>query len=169
MEREVAPGWRFGFWWIWILVIVAIWYVGFGWGGHGGYFRHSSGAVAQNDAAPTGDGVQILDATDKARYAGQVFQARNVPVEQAAGHQGFWIGAVHNSIPMLLVLPTAPNDAAANAEIRAGGWVNVNGQVIAAPNAAQAKQQWGLSDADVRRLEQEGAYIQGTQVVAAPH
>lgn len=173
VEREVSGGWRFGFWWIWLLLIPAIWYGGWGWGGHGGWwFHHRTPVETTNDAVTTGQGLEALSATNKQQYVGQGFQIRNVPVERAAGPHALWIGSRFNSTPMLVVLPANGTGSAsltsANA-IAQGEWLDVNGQVIAAPNAAQAKQQWNLTDADVSRLENEGAYVQATGVQRAPH
>lgn len=230
VERKVGGGWRFGFWWIWILIIAGIWYVGFGWGNSGGWIwghgRHA--ATNQNDTALSGPGVPILNASSKQSYIGQAFEIRNVPVERRASNQALWIGSRFNSTPMLVVLPggndvtaapagsngpanpgnnapgettvtpngTRNNSAPSGGNTQAGNaaqasgsngsanpgntqatanagtgtprqWLDVTGKVVKAPPAAQAKQQWGLSDADANQLEQEGAYIQATQVQTA--
>ena len=230
-ERKVGPGWRFGFWWVWILVIVGIWYVGFGWGNSGGWlWGHHHAVITQNDAELSGPGVPILNASNKQAYIGQAFEIRNVPVERQASQNALWIGSRFNSVPMLVVLPSgsvmpppaganppqvppakgntvtvtpngaktgAPTGAAAgttgnatngpNGGANAGAnmnngsanpavngnagsrvWLDVSGRVQRAPSAAQAKQQWGLTEADVNQLETEGAYIQATQVQRAP-
>lgn len=171
VERKVSPGWRMGFWWIWILIIAGIWYVGYGWGNHGGWFRAGRRAAAvepRNDTQMTGDGVPILNATNKAQYVGQVFQIQNAPVEAKVSNEAFWIGNVNNSTPMLMVL-VGPARNAENAAMRPGDWVDANGRVMTAPDATQAKQQWGLTDQDVQRLEKEGAYIQANQAQRTQH
>lgn len=166
VEREVSSGWRFGFWWLWILVIVGIWYVGFGWGDHGGWFRagrRAANVQPTNDAQLSGPGLPILNANNKQNYVGQAFEIRNVPVEKRAGNQAMWIGSATNSTPMLLVATGAANNAA-SAAILPGQRVDANGKVVKAPPAAEAKQEWSLSDNGVQQLEQEGAYIAATQV-----
>jgi hypothetical protein len=53
-----------------------------------------------------------------------------------------------------------------NADIAPGVRVNITGTVARAPSAAQAKRMWALSDNDAKQLEQQGAYVQATQVQA---
>lgn len=166
LDKQVSSGWRFGFWWVWALVIVAIWFVGYGWGGHGGWLR--ARPVAQtNDAAMSGPGIDMLNATNKARFANQAFQLRNVPVERQASARAVWIGSKFNSDPTLLILPAGNNPETAS--IGQGSWIDTNGRIYAAPQAAQAKRQWKLSDEDVQRLEKQGAYMQATVIQQVPH
>lgn len=229
VEKKVGPGWRFGFWWIWILIIAGIWYVGFGWGSSGGWIwgHRAHNVQSRNDAAMIGDGVPMLNSTNKQQYVGQAFEIRNAPVQRQASGKALWIGSQNNDVPMLVVLPggndvaaapagtngpeypngnapgqttvtpngahtaasaagssqnansgganvsgasSAANEGGSNAAVATGGprqWIDVTGKVQKAPPAAQAKQQWGLSDADVNRLEGEGVYVQATQVQSA--
>lgn len=169
VQREIGSGWRFGFWWIWILIFVGIWWVAFGWGNSGGYVwgAHGAGAARSvNDAVLSGPGLPILNAptTQKHIYAGQAFIVRNVPVERVAGAQAVWIGNAQNSTPMLLLVPAGGNASS----LVPGEWLNVAGKIQKAPPAAQAQQQWGLNSPDVQALEKQGVYIQGTQVLRAP-
>lgn len=168
-EREVSSGWRFGFWWIWILVIVGIWYVGFGWGNSGGWIwgHHATGIQSRNDAAMTGDGAVILNATNKRHYIGQAFQIDNAPIQRAASNVALWIGTPTDSTPMLLVTTGVPSDPG-NTRLAAGQKIYASGPVMAAPNPAQAKQQWDPSDVDVTKLEEQGAYVQANQLQRIP-
>lgn len=166
VEREVSSGWRFGFWWVWVLVIVGIWYVGYGWGGHGGWLRSRPAAV-QNDTALTGQGTAMLNANNKARFANQAFSLRNVEVERRASDRALWIGSKFNAVPTLLILPAGNNPSIA--AIGQGSWIDTTGRIYAAPKADQAKQQWGLSAQDAQQLEQQGAYMQATGVQQVPH
>lgn len=162
VERAVSSGWRFGWWWVWLLVIVGIWFVGFGWGGYGGWLRHRPAqTIARNDAQLAGPGVTVLDATDKSGFAGRAFEIRNVPVQRQVSPRVYWIGSATNSTPTLLVLQGA-------ADYAAGARLDVAGQVVKAPTAAQAQQQWGLSAADAQELETEGAYVQATEAQRTP-
>lgn len=209
VQKEISSGWRFGFWWIWILIIVGIWYVGFGWGNSGGWIwghRHPAGTV--NDAALSGPGVTMLNASNKAQYIGQAFEVRNVPVERQAGPSAYWIGSRFNAVPMLVINSSnpanqttnagqgssthaapanQPPNAAANAAgspnrtannsgsqaavpaFRPHEWLDITGQVVKAPPAAQAEQQWGLSAADANQMESEGVYIQATAMQPVSH
>jgi hypothetical protein len=165
LDKEVSSGWRFGFWWVWALVIVGIWWVGYGWGGSGGWLRPHHNAV-QNDAAISGPGIDMLNAENKSQFVNQAFQLRNVPVERRASNRAIWIGPKFNSVPTLLILPTGNNPESAS--IGQGSWIDTNGRIYAAPQAAQAKRQWGLSDADVQQLEKQGAYMQATVIQQVP-
>lgn len=170
VESKVGPGWRFGFWWIWVLVIVGIWYVGFGWGNSGGWIwghHHAAAIGPRNDAAMSGDGAVILNAANKRQYVGQAFQIENAPIERTASSNALWIGTATNSVPMLLVTTGVPSNPG-NTGLEGGQAIYASGRVETAPTAAQAKQQWGLSDADVKALEQQGAYIQANQVQRVP-
>ena len=169
VEREVGPGWRFGFWWIWILIFVGIWWVAFGWGNSGGYIWGNHGAhsaLHANDAVIGGPGLLMLNASTPSKhlFIGQAFVIRNVPVERAASQHAIWIGSALNSTPMLLVVPAGLNALA----FAHGAWLNVAGQVDKAPPAAQARQLWGLNPADAQALAKQGAYIEGTSVLRAP-
>jgi hypothetical protein len=167
--RAVSGGWRFGLWWISILLILAIWYAGWGWGGHGGWWFHHGQPV--NDALEDGDGAGVLNTTLKQQYIGQAFQARSLPVERAAGPNAVWIGSPFNSVPTLLALPAGPQTAAitSSAAVARGEWLDVNGTVEAAPNGAQAKQWWNLNASDLNRLANQGAFVQAKGVQIAPH
>ncbi|MGA7523003.1 MAG: hypothetical protein WBW84_11005 [Acidobacteriaceae bacterium] len=212
-RREISSGWRFGFWWVWILIIAGIWYVGFGWGTSGGWiWGHRQAVQTADDTALAGPGVAILDANNKLPFVGQGFQIQNVPVERDAGPRSYWIGSQFNSVPMLVVNASnmanprgSSRDAAAghksapaaaagnppNAAANAAGspdrtannsrsaaaipatapdeWLDVTGQILKAPPAGQAEQQWGLSTGDTDRLEGEGVYINATEMQTVAH
>lgn len=165
LDHQVSSGWRFGFWWVWILVIVGIWYVGYGWGGHGGWL-HARPAV-QNDTALSGQGVDALSMENKARFANQAFNLRNAVVERRASDRALWIGSKFNAVPTLLILPAGNNSSIS--AIGQGDWIDTNGRIYAAPRPAQAKQQWGLSDQDAQQLQTQGAYFQAIGVEQVPH
>lgn len=207
VQKEVSSGWRFSFWWIWVLIIVGIWYVGFGWGNSGGWiWGHRNPVQTTNDAALSGPGVPILNAANKQPYVGQAFEIQNVPVEREAGPMAYWIGSRFNAVPMLVINASNPANQTANAggnsapgrataapaqnaAANAAGspnrtanssgvqsavaafqpheWLDVTGKIVKAPSAAQAEQEWGLSDGDARELESEGAYIQATEMQPA--
>ena len=159
-----AAGWWFTWWWIWLLFLVAIvWFGGWGWGGYGGWWWGRPRAVAVYRVS--GPGIAVLNATDKQPYVGQQFQVENVPVQKRVTNEVLWVGT-NNSAPILLVL-TGPGNSAANAGIRRGNLVDVRGTVQKAPAQAQAKQEWSLSDNGAKRLENQGVYVQASQVQRA--
>lgn len=168
LQKEISPRWRFGYWWwAWLVVFGCIWWLAFGWGNSGGYIWGNHGASAArpaNDAVLSGPGVPILNASNKTVYIGQAFNIRNVPVNQVVSHQAAWIGSANNSIPMLVVVPHGDNAG----DFAPGQWVNVTGRIQKAPPANVAAKQWGLNQANVQRLETEGAYVQANQFLRDP-
>jgi len=186
VEREVGA--RVGYGWIWILIaiiILVIWFGGFGWGGYGGWWwgsrphaavvgtapnsslpNNGQPAPAGSPAAVTGSGAQILTAANKQPFVSQPFVIKNVPVQKTANDHAFWIGA-NNNDTMLMVL-TGNQSNAGNSNVQNGVRVNISGTVERAPSAQQAKRMWSLSDDDAKKLEQQGVFVQATQVEAGP-
>jgi len=152
----------YAWWWVWFVIIIGfLWFVGWGWGGYGGWWwgQPRNAVVIQT---PAGSGVQVLNASNKLAFVGQPFVIRRVPVQGKISGQSFWIGG-NGSTPMLVVLEGNGNTTA-NANINPGDRVNITGTVEKAPPAAEAKKSMGLDDNAVKRLEQEGVYAQATQV-----
>lgn len=180
MERQTSTGAGFAWWWaFWIIIIgLAVWWAGWGWGGSGGWWwgnrtanapaygtPYGNGATtppAANQAAISGPGLDILNATDKNPYIGKPFEANDVPVQQQVNDHVLWVGA-NNATPMLLILAGSSNTAA-NAHVGQGSLINITGIVQKPPPQQQAQQQWSLNDDGAKRLEQQGAYIQANQV-----
>jgi hypothetical protein len=148
-------------------IVAIVWFGGWGWAGYGGWWWGNRNAQIMQPAAVNmmnGSGVAVLNATNKQPFVGRSFNVRTVPVQTVVNDHTLWVGA-NGATPMLVVL-TRNNNTAANANISQGSRVNINGTVEKAPPAAQAKQQWSLSDDDANRLAQQGAYIQATEVTA---
>jgi hypothetical protein len=178
----------YGWIWIWIaiIVILVIWFGGFGWGGYGGWWwsnrprtalvgpNPAKGGLSPNGqpapagaaAAVTGSGVQILTATNKQLYISQPFAISNVPVQKTANDRAFWIGANDNDT--MLVVLTGNQNNTGNSNIQNGVRVNINGTVERAPSANQAKRMWSLSDDNAKKLEQQRAFVQATQIQVGP-
>lgn len=180
--------------WLWVVlfvaIIVAFWFAGWGFGGYGGWWwGKKTVAIVQPDIQLSGSGVAIIDAPDKAVYAGQVFQLNNVPIQRKVNDKAMWIGNL-TSGPMLIVFASngaenTPENSSAGTNknetetkntttssgtgIAQGDRVNVSGKVQKAPPADTAKKDWGLSDAGVQRLEQQGAYVEVAQVTKLQH
>lgn len=108
-----------------------------------------------------GPGVQILDASNKTAYVGKQFLASDIPVQQRPSNRTMWIGADHT---MLAVLPPNTNGNGNHVNVTQGELVNAKGTVKKAPPEAQAKREWALSDHDASNLEQQGAYVQLSQL-----
>lgn len=174
VDREVGGGVRYGWTWIWVwllilaFIIAIVWFGGWGWAGYGGWWWGNRNAQVTQPATMTtmnGSGVAVLNATNKQPFVGRPFNVRNAPVQTVANDHALWVGA-SGATPMLVVL-TGNNNTTANANITQGSRININGTVEKAPPAAQAEQQWSLSDDDANQLEQQGAYIQATEVTSA--
>jgi len=166
-RRQVAAqnaGSFLGWWWIWLLVFIGIfWFAGWGWGGYGGWWWGPRATVtAQTSQIVSGNGVAVLDATDKQAYIGHQFQIRNAPVQNVVNDREFWIEA-NGSAPTLVVLTGTGNNIA-DAKIGNGNRVDVTGTVMKAPPANEAQNNWKLGSDDANRLEKQGAYIEATQV-----
>ncbi|HEX3985578.1 MAG TPA: hypothetical protein VHX13_03120 [Acidobacteriaceae bacterium] len=181
-----SRGWRFGYSWILLLLILGFWYVGFGWGDSGGWiWGHRNAPIpVSSDSGVNGTGIAILEVANKQDYVGQSFQISDVSVDHGSGNGAVWIGSRHSYLPMLLILPpgsplaSALTDAAAPdmgalGDSASGAarvqHLDVTGRIMKAPPTAQAQQQWKLSDEDVDQLEEEGVYIQASKVQLAAH
>jgi hypothetical protein len=189
VENVSRGGWRW--WFIWPVVIaLVLWWAGWGWGGSGGWWW---GARSHNTAIPapagarttetlanagadqpltnagaaagsaghtlnaTGPGVPVLTAADKRGFIGRSFDANGVPVLQKLNDRAMWIGGTQ---PTLAVVT---NNGAAN-NVGPGKNVDAKGTVKKAPPQAQAMSEWGLNKQGASRLENEGAYIEISQL-----
>ncbi|HTZ73364.1 MAG TPA: hypothetical protein VMB47_05555 [Candidatus Aquilonibacter sp.] len=155
-----------GAWWpiLWIwLVIIGIgcfWFVGWGWGSWGGYWRTR---VHAGTVPPlSGSGVAIVETTNKIPFVGQVFNLKNVPVQSKVSNNAFWIGPNNKPPTLLIVAGMAYNPTHFN--IKPGDEIAVNGVVKNAPAAAAARQNWDLSDKGATRLEAEHAYLNANTI-----
>lgn len=180
--------------WLWLWPIAAalvFWWAGWGWGTSGGWwFGHNRGetnsAPAQSSAKKTGKrtsaeikqqemmtrgdiakektyttatGADIVASREKVIYIGKRFQATGIPIQRRVNGRVLWIG---QGTPMLAVVNGTPTPAERNAA--PGKDVNAMGMVKQAPPPDQAKQRWALSDEDMAQLEQQGAYIELSQL-----
>jgi hypothetical protein len=164
VRRPIRRGGWYGWWWIWIVLIIAVtaWFVGWGWGGYGGWWGWGNGGRrAAVIVQPSGSGVAVLDASNKQAYVGQPFTIAGAQVRKMVGGDAYWI-ATRNSAPMLVVTPNQNQNA--NIPITSGDIVSVSGTVQSPPPAAQAKQQWGLNQDQVNRVERQGAYVQASSI-----
>lgn len=186
-KTPARRGWRYGYSWILLPLILGIWYVGFGWGNSGGWIwgdRNVAVPVANDDGDLNGSGLVILEVANRQDYVGQSFQIRNVAVDHWSGERAVWIGSRHSFLPMLLILPagspvgppasatpgsageSSPADPASAPKVQ---MLDVKGKIVKAPPSAEAQQAWKLSDDDVNQLEEEGVYIEGSRVTPSTH
>jgi hypothetical protein len=184
-------------WWLWVLILIAIvWFGGWGWGGYGGWWWAANRRRTVVVVQPAGSGIAVLNASNKAAFVGQQFDLSNVPVTKKVSNRVFWVGT-NNSAPTLLVLTAATGNGAQpsnatevsnnNHSANTGGAgndtgssayngngtaphqiISAKGTVEKAPEAEQAKREWNLSDSGTKRLENQGAYMQATELQAQP-
>lgn len=144
-----------------LVAILAFWYIGFGWGDSGGWLWGARVMPETNDGQLNGSGVAILNVADKQEYIGQGFAIQNVAVDRRVSSNVLWIGSWHNSLPMLLILPS---DHAPGSRAQPGQLLDVTGKIVRAPSPDQAKRQWNLSGDDLEQLQAEGVFIQAASV-----
>jgi hypothetical protein len=145
------------FWWVWLVVVIGIfWVFGWGWFGYGGFW----GATHTSKSQIAGSGVAVLNSANRDSFVGAEFRVMNVTVQNRINDRAYWI-TTPSSAPMLLV--TIPQQTV-NGTLNKGTRVNVTGVVEKAPTEAQAEKEWGLSAADAKRVEQQGAYVQASEV-----
>lgn len=163
VERVSRSGWQW--WWVW--AVVALLVAGWAYWGTGG--RHWVRGVQHQESAhatgpsvhTTGPGVQVLKAQDKRSFIGQQFSANDVPVQQKVNDRAIWIGT-SNQKPILAVVDA--DVIGSNQKVDLGTVIDATGIVQKAPSEAQAKAEWALPDKDAKQLEQEGAYVQLSQL-----
>ena len=193
-DRTPASNRRRGVRWLWLWPIAAavvFWWAGWGWGNSGGWwFGHNrgeiSGVAAQSNGRTSGSpasaeikqqemisrgdiakektyttasGADIVASGEKVIYIGKRFQATGIPIQRRVNGRVLWIG---QGTSMLAVVNGTPSAAERNAA--PGQNVSATGLVKQAPPPDQAKQRWALSDEDMARLEQQGAYIELSQL-----
>jgi len=177
--------------WLWPLAAALVfWWARWGWGTTGGWwFNHNRAANSQIESQPSpytaqpnpvqarqpsptsradaakdklytpASGADIVASREKVIYIGKRFQASDIPIQRRVSPRVLWIG---QGTPMLAVVNGAASTAAKNAG--PGRDVNAMGVVRQAPPPDQAKQKWALSDEDTVQLEQQGAYIELSQL-----
>lgn len=163
VEQVSRSGWRS--WWVWTVVALLI--IGWAYWGTGGrgWVRGRHHTQSANATGPSvhvsGPGVQVLKADNKRPFIGQQFSANHVPVQEKVNDRAIWIGS-SNETPILAVVST--DTVGSNQKVDLGTIINATGTVEKAPPEAQAKAEWALPDKDAKQLEQEGAYIQISQL-----
>lgn len=162
VERSSRGAWRW--WWMWPLVIgLVVWWTAFGWGTSGGWLwgRWHTRTAQQM----TGQGVQILASKDRRQFIGGHFDVKNAWVQGVNGPT-LWIGPAGTN-PMLAVVNSSTQASGSN--VNRGKRVNLRGTVRKAPPEAVAEHDWSLPGQDANRLEQQGAYIELSQLTAPQH
>jgi hypothetical protein len=188
VEKVSRGGWRW--WWFWPVVIgLAIWWAGWGWGSSGGWWFGRT-AAQQNTRIPAPAGSRTTETlanagaqqpvTNSGADAGGARPQNQIvgPGTQilAAQNKTAYVGRefLANDVPVKkkisdhamwiganqTMLAVVPKSNGAAENITPGRMVDAKGTVKKAPSEAQAKREWDLSNNDAARLEKEGAYIE---------
>ena len=174
----MRPVWRSLWRWPVLVVLIGLLWWGF-WGGGSFWNRAHEGdnnvRPTANNQLPNPDDDQtatkrndnqsaaLLNSTDKQQYIGQSLEIVRTPVLQRVSDSMFWLGAKDDPAPVLVVMAGRAQNAK-NANLHEGETTNVVGQVHKAPTVQQATQGWHLSHSSAQRLQQEGAYIEASEV-----
>lgn len=147
------------FFWTFVLIVgvFIVWFTGFGWGAWGGWLHGTERQTSLPGVSP--QDAAVLTRTEKARYVGEKFYIKNVPVQRVVDNFVLWVGP-NNRQPTLLVLTGTTYDQAHH-PVSSGDHISISGIVKKAPAANLARQNWHLSDQGAQQLEQQQAYLQG--------
>ncbi len=111
----------------------------------------------------TGNGLMVLEASNKQQFVGKTFAIQNAPVQSKVNNHVLWVGQTQSS--RILVVEQKNGQAKQEANINAHRQnVDVNGTVKKAPTVAQAKKKWGLDETAAKQLEQQGVYVMASNV-----
>lgn len=177
-----------------MVVALAFWWAGWGWGGTGGWWFGRTGHQNTSIPAPAGPLTTETAANAGAKQpltsagaaAGGPESQVAAPGEQVLGSDDkrAFIGKhfeahdvrvqqkvndramwIGESNGMLAVVsPRAAANNVAANQIAPGNTVDAQGTVVKAPPGSVAKREWALSAQDTSRLEKEGAYIEVSQL-----
>lgn len=105
----------------------------------------------------------MLNSDNKGSFVGQHFEAYALPVQNKIGNDALRVGT-SSGASMLVVMP----NGLTTGNIRDGSHLDIGGTVDKPPAADKAEHQWSLNTAEAQRLEEDGAYVQATQVTPVP-
>lgn len=120
---------------------------------------------------PITDLTTIFEEQDKATLAGRQVDLQGqtaAQVQSVVGDTTFWVGP--SSDQQVFVVLSEEQDAAGAAgvegrvDVNEGQTVRLTGQVQQLPSIEEARQQWGLSEANAAQLENQEIYISAEQV-----
>ncbi|MEO8725511.1 MAG: hypothetical protein ABI383_05255 [Acidobacteriaceae bacterium] len=169
-RRNAGWGWG-GLWvwlWIWILIIIFFgWFGGWGYGGYGGWWGWGGRrAVVVQPIQLQNSTLATLTAPDKSSYIGKQVTLSQVQIQGSAGDSAWWVGP-SNMQELLVVTPQnvhPTKSGGAQTTLNNGDLVNITGTVKQAPPTQQAQQHWGLSSDDATRLDNQGVYVEASNL-----
>lgn len=114
---------------------------------------------------PITDVAVIANTSDRQSILNRQVQLTNVRVQNVNGDRTFWIGQP-NGQPVFVVLEPALDAGSAENKIviKPGQTLNLTGVLRPVPSTQQAQQQWGLSPAEAKTLQNQALYLQAGQV-----
>ena len=109
----------------------------------------------------------VLSSPNKQQYIGRSLEIVRTPVLKRVSGSMFWLGSKDDPAPVLVVM-AGPAQNGRNSNLHEGDTMNVVGQVQKAPTVQEATQRWHLPQSAAERLQQEGAYIEASEVEPLP-
>ena len=121
-----------------------------------------------NGTGPITDLTTIFQQQDKASLAGRRVNlqgATNAQVQSVVGDKTFWVGP-SNQQQVFVVLSEEQDPAGVEGKVDVdqGQTVRLTGEVRQLPSMQQARQQWGLSEANTAQLQNQEIYIHAERV-----
>lgn len=119
-------------------------------------------------SGPITDLTTILEEQDKASLAGRRVDLRGetaAQVRSVVGDATFWVGP--SADQQVFVVLEEEQDAAGaegRVDVNEGQTLRITGEVSNLPHIDEARQQWGLSEANAAELENQPIYISAEQV-----
>jgi hypothetical protein len=114
---------------------------------------------------PITDVVIISKAPSKEALVGRRVQFTNTDVIKVIGDRPFWVGRSNNE-GLAVVLDRTLDEGAAEkqVQIKAGQKLDLTGVLQPMPDAATAKKQWGITDAEAKEFQTQGVYLQADSI-----
>jgi len=153
-RSEIEPrAWGLGWWWLWLIIILIILFFVWIFAWRPGYNITGTPATGTaSRAAPEASAGQLTSIADLPALAGKEIQLQNVPVARVVNDHAFWAGTAGKEVLVVL-------HRGLSAAVSPGQVVNVTGRVDTLPSLEQARQEWGLTSADIQKLQGKQIYI----------
>jgi hypothetical protein len=114
---------------------------------------------------PITDVVIISKAPSKEALVGRRVQFTNTDVIKVIGDRPFWVGRSNNEGLAVVLDPSLDRGAAEKqVQVKAGQKLDLTGVLKPMPDAATAKGQWGITDAEAQEFQTQGVYLQADTI-----
>lgn len=111
------------------------------------------------------DVVVISKAPSKEALVGRRVKFTGTDVIKVIGDRPFWVGRSNNEGLAVVLDPSLDKgEAEQKIQIKAGQKLDLTGILKPMPDAATAKAQWGISDAEANEFQTQGVYLQADTI-----